>query len=475
MKQSSYLFILIFSFFSTLSFGANVDLSFEIKNPSAEYIQIEINKNVLTNDLRIFRATIREGGKANLQLDLVENQIIKIIYQDTPFDLFLEPGDDLKVNFDGTNVTGTLNFEGKGDGNNRFLRDFQRFYSSNKQVKYEKGNLPVFIGEIVNQKAKSYDTNTYFRLLNQDRDKQMEMLLAPHYKAHLSADFFNYMNRHISYNFETNKLAYFLANQDRLKPAQIQSDWITYQLLSSVDMNEDKAVDHPTFHNLLNAFVQYLYLENPYDLDDYGPAFYGFINKNIQGKPKYFQLARLMINQYRIGQSPDLAQRKFPSFEQGNPYKVYTENIKSIFGHDLIFTPNESAPDFFGVNTKGAAVSLYNYRGKVVYMSFWASWCHPCLKGFQKTEHIRKELEAKGVILLNINMDDNQQAWRQTMARVNMPGINVFVDDLPKVKRLYNITSLPLYHILDKNGNYTYLSDEDNRDIIAEFEKLLNQ
>jgi len=110
----------------------------------------------------------------------------------------------------------------------------------------------------------------------------------------------------------------------------------------------------------------------------------------------------------------------------------------------------------------------------MVYVIFWAAWCHVCLRGYKNTEVIRKELQAKGVILLNIGLDAKEEVWRKTLGRVNIPGVNLWAVDEQKMRNLYYVNALPAYFIVNKKGQFAYLP-EQQRDVVYEFEKLIKE
>ena len=135
----------------------------------------------------------------------------------------------------------------------------------------------------------------------------------------------------------------------------------------------------------------------------------------------------------------------------------------------------EIAADFTVVTTAGEIISLSDYRGKVVYISFWASWCGPCIKGFIKYESMRKNLENMGVVLLNVSIDKTETKWKTSLARVPIVGINTFANqNIDELKRNYQLSSIPAYFIVNKKGKFAYLSEKPNRNIMDEFRKIIN-
>jgi len=71
----------------------------------------------------------------------------------------------------------------------------------------------------------------------------------------------------------------------------------------------------------------------------------------------------------------------------------------------------EMAPDFSLNNPKNSKVSLSSFRGKVVMIDFWASWCGPCRVANPSVERIYQKYKAKGFEVLGISIDSKKKAW----------------------------------------------------------------
>ena len=71
------------------------------------------------------------------------------------------------------------------------------------------------------------------------------------------------------------------------------------------------------------------------------------------------------------------------------------------FAESLQMAPSFTVQNFNG----GEALALQRYRGKVVYVDFWASWCRPCLKSFPFMERLYQQYAADGLVIIAINMD----------------------------------------------------------------------
>jgi thiol-disulfide isomerase/thioredoxin len=99
---------------------------------------------------------------------------------------------------------------------------------------------------------------------------------------------------------------------------------------------------------------------------------------------------------------------------------------------------------------------LEQYKGKVVYLDIWATWCVPCLMEMKNSKKLRERFVGKDVVFLYLCISSPAEStWQRLIAGHNIEGEHYFLSTVQSVElgRRFNIRTVPRYLIFDKNGN----------------------
>jgi thiol-disulfide isomerase/thioredoxin len=114
------------------------------------------------------------------------------------------------------------------------------------------------------------------------------------------------------------------------------------------------------------------------------------------------------------------------------------------------------APGFTLASRAGQDVSLSQYKGDVVMINFWASWCGPCRQEMPLLESIYKKYNKMGFVLLGVNVEPNSQAANDWL-KATPVSFPILYDKDSKVSKLYDVAGMPSTVIIDRNGNLRVL------------------
>lgn len=142
----------------------------------------------------------------------------------------------------------------------------------------------------------------------------------------------------------------------------------------------------------------------------------------------------------------------------------------------LIYSGNSlaaKAPPFTLTGDNGS-ISLKQFRGKVVYLDFWASWCVPCRKSFPWMNTMQAKYKSKGLVVLGINLDESKQAAKAFLKQV--PGkFTMAYDPEGDTPGKYHVEVMPTSYLIDRSGNIVYSHRGFKKSQSAEMESRISE
>jgi peroxiredoxin len=116
----------------------------------------------------------------------------------------------------------------------------------------------------------------------------------------------------------------------------------------------------------------------------------------------------------------------------------------------------QTAPDFALRSASGDNLRLSEYRGNVVMINFWATWCGPCRQEMPLLDELYNRYERVGFNLLGVNIDDDSNRAMQMIEELGV-GFPVLFDDRKEVSKLYDVEAMPVTVIVDRQGTVRYV------------------
>ena len=127
---------------------------------------------------------------------------------------------------------------------------------------------------------------------------------------------------------------------------------------------------------------------------------------------------------------------------------------------------------------KGATHTLADYRGKVVAVNFWASWCPPCIKEMPSMQRLHNKLSDEAFVMLPVNVGEKKyKVWK--FAKLINFTVPVLLDTGSETFNAWDVSVLPTSFLLDKQGRIRYRVqgdlEWDSEEVVSVIGELINE
>lgn len=469
--NSKKIFIYLFALLSsTLLIGQNQTyISGKVTNAKAgEEVKVQIDRWYVGDEREEHTAQLK-NGQYTIAFDLTDNRFIDVSFKGPKVPFYIEPGDSLVINFDGKTFPKNVELTGEDAIHNDFLTAF------NEEFK-EWTNESMF-----EEKVLAENTDQFEMSLFDARLKQKKFIKKHEKKDQLSKSFLEFMDRHIKYRYLNGITSYPIvrANSNAASKSVQRLPSIIEEDIKKTSINDDKAMIDPIYRSFIDYYIIYFTSEaNKFQkFTDYSKsvdAKFGFARQILEGQPLQYFLAKYLL-EFCDQVKPSTSKRLFNLLEYEETDSVYTKMVLAKCEEamnapeeeeDLTAGLNEDGTGsgkypFSLTNLDGEATNLEDFKGKVVYIDFWASWCGPCRKQFPHAKKIKETLKAElssddfaKVEFLYISIDDSKGAWKKSIEKLGIEGTHVISPGgwNSKVASFFQIRGIPRYMLMNKEG-----------------------
>lgn len=219
-----------------------------------------------------------------------------------------------------------------------------------------------------------------------------------------------------------------------------------YSMLAISFMGKDKDVNAPENEALADSISRIFRASR-----DYTRTVYDSIIHNY--KDSY--VAALILRDHLINECPV---EKIQSCYEALSARVRASNIgmdlKRKLDQKFSLSIGQMAPDFTLPSSQGEFVSLSSFRGKIVLLDFWASWCAPCLREVPYVQETYAKFKHKGFEVLGVSLDNKREAWTATISKHRMSWTHVSSLEGWKCPAAiqYQVTGVPATFLIDREG-----------------------
>ena len=305
------------------------------------------------------------------------------------------------------------------------------------------------------------------------RKKQMEFLKNHPDFAKLSDPFKRYVENTARWNYWywilNHAVARSNADTKNLKMASLPN--VMIEALDPKKMNDEEALLTAAYRDFLVVFVTYFNSrEHAFDkYTDLGKSMEdkaAFAKKYLSGNVLPYYLCRLLRENCTIAPKAAVVNTlaelsRLPKTERYVP--LASAKCNEVLTRIEEKKPVETAAkkgkedDITLQTVEGKTFYLSDFKGKVVYLDFWASWCGPCRAEFPFSKAMHDKLtdkQKKKIVFLYASIDENEDAWKKALEKLQLQGENGHLKPAQNaaIMRKLAVSSIPRYVIIDKSG-----------------------
>lgn len=403
--------------------------------------ELLVNTNPLLNEPTSFPFEDKADANFKYDISLKSSTTAELKMGKESIDLYLTAGDDLQITINGNDLYSQTVFSGNGSKVNNYLVAAANTFKKKNQ------ELEV--------KIRYADPTEFKAFLAEVRQEKLAFLSKYLESNTLKTNIIKYVKADIDYWYAFNLMNYPYEHpifHEQSSPMAVPEDY--YDFMEKIPINNSNALPNKQYFYYLQAYLGF----KAGSAENKGLNRLAIADKYLKGKPLYFFKANQLSIEAKRNVDPRIKE-KVLDFVENCPYKLYGEFVKLAYHEGIGIIEGIDAPDFTLADIDGNMVSLSDYRGKVVFLDFWATWCVPCIHQLPSHEKLQRQFNGQEVVFLYVSVDKNKNKWTQFVRNKKLPGVHfsggskMFQSTIAKD---YKVSSLPYTLLIDPEGKIVW-------------------
>ncbi|MCX6290716.1 MAG: TlpA disulfide reductase family protein [Bacteroidetes bacterium] len=465
-------FCFIFTFFLLGYFSIHAEntatISGSIENAIQPAVTLTFDRLHLDKHVEVSSSVIN-NGRFQFTVQPGQGNLLRLSIDSFHLKLFAEPGDRIEVQMKNQSA----GFSGTCADQNIFLNKFFDLFKND------------FDDSIMQPKMLETGVDAFEMMIFENRKKQTEFFRnkpdPDFHREKFSSGFNTFIQNTINYRYWSLLFSYPIINANSNKGLTVNAlPTVMLDVFTKVRLNNDSALVCEPYREFLKYYVIYFTSQaNGFNkFNDFSVSAdkkFTLAKDRLKEEAYKFWLAKFTMDECgRL--SPFTTKKLYAALKEIDTEGKYTPVINEVCGERMSMkeekkkeektnTPAGTVAPAVGngdeldlTDVNGKHVSLKDFKGKVVYVDFWASWCGPCRKMMPYSKSLHENLTAKQkkqIVFLYISIDADPVSWKKAIQDLGIEGINVNSPGnwSAKVCKYFQVYSIPRYMIMNKKGD----------------------
>lgn len=475
MKKFLSLVVLCFTATQIPIFAETV-IRAKVKNAEGNKMGYQYEEAVIRN--WVYRQDTIVDGALELRLDILDPVHIKFFLNDHQIAFLVLPNDTLIFEVDGNDVPNTLRYQCRNMQDQEYttrlgaiesiwMLGTRPYRAPNSSIV----NVPNELSDSLRE-AENAAKQRFFQSFNNQ----------PHLSPYLRQAIIDTSYLPALVKLTKRMLAGAKVGEYTLKMRDMDkedlSDEAIDNMLSQITIERADMIRNATYMDFLQRYNDYAFRKWR---DQTGIAVNeeNWIRLRLQFMNEHFKndTVKYAIMAYSNGTNnlrrPEFYSEQLRFIEELYPSGPYNARMRQLELGLAGLKQGMKAPDFTLRDLNGKEVSLSDFKGKVVYIDFWASWCLPCVAENQAVKKLKPKYKDKDLVFLYITRDKNDSVWRDAIRKQEIEGIHLMGGG-HVVFDQYQAEGVPLYVLIDKKG-YIISSNAPRPSHRARLEEMIDK
>ncbi|HPJ47074.1 MAG TPA: TlpA disulfide reductase family protein [Tenuifilaceae bacterium] len=249
----------------------------------------------------------------------------------------------------------------------------------------------------------------------------------------------------------------------RLQKKEFKPDSVDYSFMDALDLSNESNLHINEYASLVNDYIQNLHYIETIKHENKGKS-------NFEMQVMYFDMIDSLVQSQEVREfikhkavietiqweSLETAKNLYEYFMKQAVNVPYKKLVENAYNSRMMLAPGAEAPAFSLTGIDGKVYNLFDFRGKLVYIDFWASWCAPCRAEIPHLLKLKEEYKNKPIVFIGISLDDDIEAWEKMVEDQGLKGYQLHAENAwsSDVAKKYQIKGVPTFVLIDAEGNF---------------------